>query len=95
LMIRADYVGSDEHSLERAIANIHGGKTMPVRMVEFRLYDADGELVEHISVSASYALKGEPFVGDTVPIPDTAVVYEMAFTDVDVLDLSEAAARAE
>ena len=66
-----------------------------VRMVEFRLYDADGELVEHISVSASYALKGEPFVGDTVPIPDTAVVYEMAFTDVDVLDLSEAAARAE
>ena len=68
---------------------------MPVRMVEFRLYDADGELVEHISVSASYALKGEPFVGGTVPIPETAVVYEMAFTDVDVLDLSEAAARAE
>ncbi len=68
---------------------------MQVRMVEFRLYDADGELVEHISVSASYALKGEPFVGGTVPIPETAVVYEMAFTDVDVLDLSEAAARAE
>ena len=68
---------------------------MPVRMVEFRLYDANGELVDHISVSASYALKGEPFVGGTVPIPDTAVVYEMAFTDVDVLDLSEAAARAE
>jgi hypothetical protein len=68
---------------------------MQVRMVEFRLYDADGELVDHIGVSASYALKGEPFVGGTVPIPDTAVVYEMAFTDVDVLDLSEAAARAE
>jgi len=68
---------------------------MQVRMVEFRLYDANGELVEHISVSASYALKGEPFVGDTVPIPETAVVYEMAFTDVDVRDLSEAAARAE
>jgi len=62
-------------------------------MVEFRLYDADGELVEHISVSASYALKGEPFVGGTVPIPETAVVYEMAFTDVDVLDLSEAAGQ--
>ncbi len=61
-----------------------------VRMVEFRLYDADGELVDHIAVSASYALKGEPFVGGTVPIPDTAVVYEMAITDVDVLDLSEA-----
>ena len=66
---------------------------MQVRMVEFRLYDADGELVDHISVSASYALKGEPFVGGTVPIPDTAVVYEMAFTDVDVLDLSEAAGQ--
>jgi len=62
-----------------------------VRMVEFRLYDADGELVDHIAVSASYALKGEPFVGGTVPIPETAVVYEMAITDVDVLDLSEAA----
>ena len=66
---------------------------MQVRMVEFRLYDANGELVEHISVSASYALKGEPFVGDTVPIPETAVVYEMAFTDVDVLDLNEAAGQ--
>ena len=66
---------------------------MPVRMVEFRLYDADGELVEHISVSASFALKGEPFVGGTVPIPETAVVYEMAFTDVDVLDLSEVAGQ--
>ncbi len=61
-----------------------------VRMIEFRLYDADGELVDHIAVSASYALKGEPFVGGTVPIPDTAVVYEMAITDVDVLDLGEA-----
>ena len=66
---------------------------MQVRMVEFRLYDADGELVEHISVSASFALKGEPFVGGTVPIPETAVVYEMAFTDVDVLDLSEVAGQ--
>ncbi len=66
---------------------------MQVRMVEFRLYDANGELVEHISVSASHALKGEPFVGGTVPIPETAVVYEMAFTDVDVLDLSEAAVQ--
>ncbi len=66
---------------------------MQVRMVEFRLYDANGELVEHISVSASHALKGEPFVGGTVPIPETAVVYEMAFTDVDVLDLSEAAGQ--
>ena len=66
---------------------------MQVRMVEFRLYDADGELVDHISVSASYALKGEPFVGGTVPIPETAVVYEMAFTDVDVLDLSEEAGQ--
>ena len=64
-----------------------------VRMVEFRLYDADGELVDHIAVSASYALKGEPFVGGTVPIPETAVVYEMAITDVDVLDLSEAAGQ--
>jgi len=68
---------------------------MQVRMVEFRLYDADGELVDHIAVSASYALKGDPFVGGTVPIPDTAVVYEMAFTDVDVLDLSEAAGPEE
>jgi len=66
---------------------------MQVRMVEFRLYDADGELVDHIAVSASYALKGEPFVGGTVPIPETAVVYEMAFADVDVLDLSEAAGQ--
>ena len=66
---------------------------MPVRMVEFRLYDANGELVDHISVSASYALKGEPFVGGTVPIPETAVVYETAYTDVDVLDLSEAAGQ--
>ena len=64
---------------------------MQVRMVEFRLYDANGELVDHVAVSASYALKGEPFVGGTVPIPETAVVYEMAITDVDVLDLSEAA----
>ena len=60
-----------------------------VRMVEFRMYDASGELVDHIAVSASHALKGEPFLGGTVPIPETAVVYEMAFTDVDVLDLSE------
>ncbi len=66
---------------------------MQVRMVEFRLYDANGELVEHIAVSASHALIGEPFVGGTVPIPETAVVYEMAFTDVDVLDLSEAAGQ--
>ena len=66
---------------------------MPVRMVEFRLYDADGELVEHISVSASYALKGEPFVGGTVPIPETAVVYELAFTDVDVFDPSKEAGQ--
>ncbi len=64
-----------------------------VRMVEFRLYDANGALVDHIAVSASYALKGEPFVGGTVPIPDTAVVYEMAITDVDVLDLGEAAGQ--
>ena len=64
-----------------------------VRMVEFRLYDANGELVDHIAVSADYVLKGEPFVGETVPIPDTAVVYEMAFTDVDVLDLSEVAGQ--
>jgi len=66
-----------------------------VRMIEFRLYDADGELVDHIAVSASYALKGEPFVGGTMQIPETAVVYEMAITDVDVLDLGEAAGPEE
>jgi len=68
---------------------------MQVRMVEFRLYDADGELVDHISVSASYALKGEPFLGGTVPIPKTAVVYEVAFTDVDVFDPSKVAGPEE
>jgi len=66
---------------------------MQVRMVEFRLYDADGELVDHIAVSASYALKGEPFVGGTVPIPETAVVYEMAYTDVDVFDPNKVAGQ--
>ena len=64
-----------------------------VRMVEFRLYDADGELVDHIAVSASHALNGETFVSGTVPIPEGAVVYEMAITDVDVLDLGEAAGQ--
>ncbi len=64
---------------------------MQVRMVEIRFYDATGELVETTGVSASYALKGEPFVGGTVPIPDTAVVYELAFTDVDVLNRKEPA----